>query len=83
MRQETLPYVFDYEEEAGEYRTAQFALKCRKQDVQYSLLIKATCKEDFLLKPKLDGKQGSYYPDMFFIVKEEYHGTDLDSRRKS
>lgn len=67
LRQETLPFVFDDEEEANEYYTSQFYLKCSKRDLRYSLIIKATCNEDFPLKPKLGGRNDSYYPDVFFI----------------
>ncbi|HZG71889.1 MAG TPA: DUF3885 domain-containing protein [Chondromyces sp.] len=67
LRQETLPYVFD-DEEADDYYTSRFSLKCHKQDFKYPLLIKATCNEDFPLKPKLGGSDyGSDYPDVFFI----------------
>jgi hypothetical protein len=64
LRQETLPYVFD-DEEAEDYYTSRFSLKCHKQDFKYSLLIKAACNEDFPLKPKLGCRVG--YPDVFFI----------------
>lgn len=67
LKQETLPFVFDDEDGAEEYYTSQFYLKCQKRDLDYLLLIKATCNEDFLLKPKLGGMNGSYYPDVFFI----------------
>ncbi|WP_338754703.1 DUF3885 domain-containing protein [Bacillus sp. FJAT-52991] len=66
VRQETLPYVFD-DEDADDYSTSRFSLKCRKRDVKYPLLIQATCHEDFPLKPKLGGNTTSYYPDVFFI----------------
>ena len=64
LRQVTLPYVFDADED---YYTSRFSLKCRKQDFKYSLLIKAACNEDFPLKPKYS--TGSNYPDVFFINK--------------
>jgi hypothetical protein len=67
LKQETLPYMFDEEEEADEYITSRFYLHCRKQDIRYVLLIKAACNEDFPLKPKLDKREGSYYPDLFFV----------------
>ncbi|OAH57661.1 hypothetical protein AWH48_01180 [Domibacillus aminovorans] len=67
LKQETLPYVFDDEEEANEYYTSQFYLKCSKQDLRYPLLIKAACNEDFSLKPKFRQEKGLYYPDVFFI----------------
>lgn len=67
LRQESLPYVFD-DEDADDYYTSRFSLKCHKQDFKYSLLIKAACNEDFPLKPKLGGSGcGSDYPDVFFI----------------
>ncbi|WP_232698477.1 DUF3885 domain-containing protein [Brevibacillus daliensis] len=67
LRHQILPYVFNDDEDADEYYTSQFYLKCSKQDIRYSLLIKATCNEDFPLKPKLGDKNGAYYPDVFFI----------------
>ncbi|MCU7741522.1 DUF3885 domain-containing protein [Priestia megaterium] len=67
LKQETLPYVFGEEEDADEYSTSQFYLRCRKQDIRYTLLIKAACNEDFPLKPKLGKREGSYYPDLFFV----------------
>lgn len=67
LKQETLPYVFAEEEDADKHSTSQFYLRCRKQDIKYTLLIKAACNEDFPLKPKLDKREGSYYPDLFFV----------------
>jgi hypothetical protein len=67
LRQETLPYVFDDEEDAQDYCTAQFSLKCCKQDIRFSSLIKATCNEDFPLKPRFRKEKSAYYPDVFFI----------------
>ncbi|MCJ7983434.1 DUF3885 domain-containing protein [Priestia megaterium] len=67
LKQETLPYVFGEEEDADKYSTSQFYLRCRKQDIKYTLLIKAACNEDFPLKPKLGKTEGSYYPDLFFV----------------
>ncbi|ARK32542.1 DUF3885 domain-containing protein [Halalkalibacter krulwichiae] len=66
IRQKTLPFVFD-EEEAEESYISQLHLKCKKRDLDYLLLIKATCNEDFPLQPKLGEENGSYYPDVFFI----------------
>ncbi|MDQ0216666.1 hypothetical protein J2S13_003140 [Oikeobacillus pervagus] len=67
LKQETLPYVFDGEEEADQFQTLRFSLKCRKQDIRYYWLIKAICHEDFTLKPKFGSKDCAYYPDVFFI----------------
>ena len=67
LTQETLPHVFDDEEDAGDYYTSRLAIRCRKQDIHYKLLIQAACHEDFPLKPKFGGRYGSYYPDVFFI----------------
>ncbi|MBP3951745.1 DUF3885 domain-containing protein [Bacillus suaedae] len=67
VRQETLPFIFADEEEADGCYTSRFFLKCKKRDLDYLLLIKAICNEDFPLKPKLGGENGSYYPDVFFI----------------
>ncbi|WP_078579616.1 DUF3885 domain-containing protein [Salipaludibacillus agaradhaerens] len=66
LRQETLPFVLS-DEDTEEYNTTQFYLKCKKQDLDYFLLIKAACNEDFPLSPKFGQKNGSYYPDVFFI----------------
>ncbi len=59
--------MFDEEEKADQCYTSRFSLQCRKQNIQYPLLIKATCNEDFPLKPKLGHKHFVYYPDVFFI----------------
>ena len=67
LRQETLPFVFDDEEEAEGYYTSQFYLKCKKRDLDYFSLIKANCNGDYSMKPNLGEKNGSYYPDVFFI----------------
>ncbi|WP_026011360.1 DUF3885 domain-containing protein [Paenibacillus sp. OSY-SE] len=67
LKQETLPYMFDDEEEADDYYTTQYFLKCSKRDLRYPMLIKAICNQDFPLKPKLVRENGSYYPDVFFI----------------
>lgn len=66
IRQESLPYVFD-EEDADDYYTSRFTIKCRKKDINYLRIIKAACNEDFPLSPKFGGNFGSYYPDVFFI----------------
>lgn len=67
LKQVTLPYVFAEEEEADNFYTAQYQLKSRKQDLNYSWLLKAACNEDFPLKPKFRKEKGVYYPDVFFI----------------
>lgn len=67
IRQTTLPFVFDDEEDADEFYTSQFFLKCNNSDIRYLSLIKAACNEDFPLKPKFGRRNGSYYPDVFFI----------------
>ena len=66
LKQETLPYLFDEEEDADDYYTTRYSLKCRKQDFNYQLLLKAACNEDFPLKPKLGGHY-AHYPDVFFV----------------
>ena len=54
LKQETLPYLFDDEEEAGDYCTSRFSLECHKRDIWYPLLMKAICNQDFpSLKPRL------------------------------
>ncbi|MBD8014590.1 DUF3885 domain-containing protein [Planococcus wigleyi] len=67
LKLNTLPYVFDEEEEADDYYTAQYQLKCKKHDLRYHQLIQAACNEDFPLKPKFRREKGMYYPDTFFI----------------
>lgn len=68
LKQEILPYMFEDEEEMDKKCSAQFSLKCRKQDIHYSLLIKAICNKDFpSLKPRLHNPYRLYDPDVFFI----------------
>ncbi|MEK3889872.1 DUF3885 domain-containing protein [Bacillus sp. FSL K6-3431] len=68
LKQETLPYMFDDEEEAEENSTSQFSLYCSKQDIHYPLLIKAICNQDFpSLKPRLHNPFRLYDPDLFII----------------
>lgn len=68
LKQKTLPYMFDDEEEADEMCTSQLSLKCRTQDLHSPLLIKAICNQDFpSLKPRLHNSYGFYYPTIFFI----------------
>ncbi|OEH92466.1 hypothetical protein BFG57_15840 [Bacillus solimangrovi] len=67
VRQEVKPCLFD-DEEHEQYISSQYYLKCRKSDINYSLLIKAICNEDFQpLKPRFGRDKGSYYPDVFFV----------------
>ncbi|WP_446680341.1 DUF3885 domain-containing protein [Bacillus capparidis] len=64
LKQETLPYMFDDEDDAESYCTCQFSLECRKQDIRDPLL-KAICNQDFQsLKPRFNDLN---YPDEFFI----------------
>ncbi|WP_088034996.1 DUF3885 domain-containing protein [Evansella clarkii] len=67
LEHETLPSVFDDEEKQEEYYTSQFHLKCKKRDLNYTLLIKAICNKVYSLNPKLGGKNESYPPDVFFV----------------
>lgn len=67
LKQETLPYPFDEEEDVNDFYTSQFYLMCKKSDIHYASLIKASCHEDFSLKPKFEGGKRPYYPDVFFI----------------
>ena len=68
LKQETLPYMFDDEEEAGDYCTSQFSLECYKRDFSYRLLMKAICNQDFpSLKPRLSNPYYRNDPDIFFI----------------
>ena len=68
LKQEIIPYMFDDEEEAGDYCTSQFSLECRKRDISYRLLIKAICNQDFpSLKPRLSNPYYRFDPDVFFI----------------
>lgn len=68
LKQETLPYMFDDEEDAGDYCTSQFSLECHKRDISHLLLIKAICNQDFPpLKPRLSNPHYRYDPDVFFI----------------
>ena len=68
LKQETLPYMFNDEEEAGDYCTSQISLECHKRDISYLLLMKAICNQDFSsLKPRLSNPYYRYDPDIFFI----------------
>ncbi|GGA78632.1 DUF3885 domain-containing protein [Ornithinibacillus halotolerans] len=68
LKQQLLPFMFEDEEEAEESLTSQFSLLCRKQDINYTLLLKAICNQDFpSLKPRLHNPYGLYKPDVFFI----------------
>ncbi|WP_134683890.1 DUF3885 domain-containing protein [Brevibacillus migulae] len=68
VRQDILQYVFHDEEEADQFYTSRFSVKCRKPDMKYTHMIKAACNEDFPpLKPRLNQSCCSYYPDLFFI----------------
>lgn len=68
LTQETLPYMFDDEEELEEKCTSQFSIQCHKQDVRYSTLIKAICNQDFPpAKPRIHNPYNLYEPDVFFI----------------
>ncbi|MED4452137.1 DUF3885 domain-containing protein [Metabacillus fastidiosus] len=67
LKQETLPYMFD-DDDAEEYYTARFSLKCRKRDIRYPMLMKAICNQDFpRLRPRFNNRGISNYPDVFFI----------------
>lgn len=68
IRQETLPFVFDEEEDADDYYTSRYSLKSQTKDFNARRLIQAACHEDFPLKPKFDGDY-AYYPDVFFVNK--------------
>ena len=68
LKQEILPYMFDDEEDVGDYCTSQFSLECHKRDISHRLLIKAICNQDFPpLKPRLSNLYYSNNPDVFFI----------------
>ncbi|PQZ53250.1 hypothetical protein CQZ94_21575 [Bacillus sp. MYb209] len=67
IRQETLPFLFEYEE-ADLYCTYQFSLKCLAEDIKYEPLIEAANHKDFPdLRPRLGRKKEISYPDVFFI----------------
>ena len=40
---------------------------CLKRDIRHLSLIKAACNEDFDRKPKFEGINGSYHPDVYFV----------------
>ncbi|MEH7457675.1 DUF3885 domain-containing protein [Bacillus sp. JJ1127] len=68
VKQETLPYMFEEEEEAGGYCTYQFSLQCQKEDIRYASLLKAVNNESIpSLHPRLGSKQEISYPDVFFV----------------
>lgn len=68
IKQKTLPYVFDEEDDADEYYTSRYSLKCQTRDFNAKRLIQASCNEDFPLSPKF-GRNYVYYPDVFFVNK--------------
>lgn len=68
LKQTTLPYIFEDEEDHLEKCTTQFSLNCSKKDVQTSLLLKAISHQDFPpAKPRLSNPYGLYEPDVFFV----------------
>lgn len=67
VKKQMLPYLFIDEDEGDGYVTSQFNVRCRKSDINYSLLLKATCHEDFPIQPKLGKAKDTYYPDVFFV----------------
>lgn len=68
LTQATLPYMFEDDEEKEEKYTCQFSLRCRKQDIRYSILIKAICNQDFPpLKPSIHNPSNLEEPDIFFM----------------
>lgn len=67
IRAETLPYMFEDEEEADEWETLRLSLACRTHEIDWRRLVRGACNRDFQLKPKLVGTGVSYAPDMFFI----------------
>lgn len=68
IKQETMPYMFDEEENANEYYTSRYSLKCQTRDFNAKRLIQAACNEDFPLKPRFGGDY-AHYPDVFFVNK--------------
>lgn len=68
LTQATLLYMFEDDEEKEDKCTSQFSLRCRKQDIQYSTLIKAICNQDFPpVKPRIHYPFNLDAPDIFFI----------------
>ncbi|RKD26068.1 hypothetical protein BEP19_03495 [Ammoniphilus oxalaticus] len=65
---ESLPYVFPDEDDANQYYTSRYSLKCRKYDLDYRRIAQAACNEDFpSLRPRFSAKYFLYYPDVFFV----------------
>lgn len=65
IRVKTFPYPFEHDEDE-KYGMQQFSLQCKCGDLKVQKLLKATCHEDFPLKPKF-GKYINDYPDVFFV----------------
>lgn len=53
LRQNTIPYVFPEDDENEVYLTHRFALKCKTSDFAYVPMIKAICRQDMGLKPRI------------------------------
>ncbi|MFC8686169.1 DUF3885 domain-containing protein [Brevibacillus porteri] len=53
LRQNTIPYVFPEDDENEVYLTHRFSLKCKTSDFAYVPMIKAICRQDMGLKPRI------------------------------
>ncbi|NTU28651.1 DUF3885 domain-containing protein [Brevibacillus sp. HB1.1] len=53
LRQNTIPYVFPEDDENEVYRTHRFFMKCKTSDFAYVPMIKAICRQDMGLKPRI------------------------------
>lgn len=68
LKQATLPFILEDDEDSLDKCTTQFSLKCRKRDIHSGLLIKAISHQDFpSLKPRLHNPYDLYEPDVFFV----------------
>ncbi|MGM0845649.1 MAG: DUF3885 domain-containing protein [Bacillota bacterium] len=63
---DTLQFRSD-DSDTDECYISQFSLSCRKTDINYPLLIKAACNEDFPLKPRFRRGSRPLYTDVYFI----------------
>ncbi|ARD48652.1 DUF3885 domain-containing protein [Sporosarcina sp. P33] len=59
LQHESLPYIYPEDDEAWDWRTHRFSLRCRRSDFQYASLLKAVCNQDMGIRPSI------HYPVYF------------------
>ncbi|MBG9945379.1 DUF3885 domain-containing protein [Brevibacillus formosus] len=53
LQQHTIPYVFPEDDENEAYLTHRFVLKCKTSDFAFVPMIKAICRQDMGLQPRI------------------------------